>query len=200
MFFHRYSSILIHILVILLIITAGHVVHPFLVVEIPLHGLLDTFLELETGFPTEFALELAGVDGIAHVVALAVGDVGDEVEVFAFLASEQAVDGLDDYLDDVDVLPLVEASDVVGLGYLAVVEYHVDGTGMVFNIESVAHVLAFAVHWQWLAVTDVVDEKGNQLLGELIGSIIVRAVGDDGWHAVGVVERTDEVVAACLGC
>ena len=37
----------IHIFVILLIVTACHVVHPFLVVEIPFHGFLDTFLKLD---------------------------------------------------------------------------------------------------------------------------------------------------------
>ena len=47
-------SIGIHIIVILLIITRGYIVHPFLVLEIPLHGLLDTLLKLERWLPTQF--------------------------------------------------------------------------------------------------------------------------------------------------
>ena len=51
-------------------------IHPLLMVEIPTDGLLDTFLKLEAGFPTEFLLEFGRVDGIAHIVPLAIGDVG----------------------------------------------------------------------------------------------------------------------------
>ena len=128
----------------------------------------------------------------------AVGDVGDEVEVFAFFATKESVNGIDDDLDDVDVLPLVEAADVVGFCYLAIVEDDIDGTGMVFYKKPVAHVFALAIDRQWLAVADVVNEERYQLLGELIGTVVVRAVGHDGRHAVGVVEGTHEVVAAGL--
>ena len=70
-----------------------------------------------------------------------VGNVSDEIEVFTFFSAEQTVNGLDDHLDDVDVLPLVETADIVRLSYLAIVEDCVDGTCMVNDIEPVAHVL-----------------------------------------------------------
>jgi len=89
-------------------------------------------------------------------VALTVSDVCDEVHVLALLAAEQTVNGLDDNLDYVDVLPFVEAADVVCVGRLAFVEDEVDGAGVVFNIEPVTHVLALAVDWQRLLVADVV--------------------------------------------
>ena len=44
------------------------------------------------------------------------------------------------------------------------------------------------------AMTDVVDEQRNQLLWELIWTVVVRAVGHDGRHTVCIVESTDEVV------
>ena len=47
-------------------------------------------------------------------------------------------------------------------------------------------------------MADVVDEERDELLGELIGAVVVGAVGHDGGHAVGVVERTHKVVAAGL--
>ena len=127
-----------------------------------------------------------------------VGNEGNEVHVLAFLTTQQAVDGVDDNLDDIDVLPLVETTDVVGLGNHTLVEDEVDGTGVVLNEQPVAHVLALAIDGQRLAVADVVDEQRNQLLGELIGAVVVRAVGDDDGHAVGVVIGTNEVVAAGL--
>ena len=102
-----------------------------------------------------------------------VGDVGYQVHVLALLASEKAVNGVDDNLDDVDVLPLVEASDIVCLGHLALMEDKVDGTGVVLHKQPVAHILTLAIYGQWLAVTDVVDEERYQLLRELIRSVVV---------------------------
>ena len=191
-------SILIHFFVILFVVTGSNVIHPLLILQIPFHRLLDAFLELQAGFPTQFALQLAGVNGIAHVVAGTVSNVRYQVHILAFFAAKQTINRINHHLDDVDVLPLVEAADVVGLGYLALMEDKVDGAGMVFYIQPVAHILALAIHRQRLAVTDVVDEQRNQLLGELIRTVVVRTVGHDGRHAVSVVKGTDKVVAAGL--
>ena len=190
----------IHVLIVFHVVAAGDVVHPILVIEIPADSFLDALFELETGLPSEFTLQFRAVDGVAHIVSGAVGDIGDEIHVGTFGPTQQAVDGVDDHLDDVDILPLVETADVVGLGNLALVENEVDGTGVVFDIKPVAHVFALAVDGQWLAVTDVVDKERNELLGELIGTVVVRAVGDDGGQAVGVVEGAHEVVARGFGC
>ena len=130
----------------------------------------------------------------------AVGNVGDEVEVFTFLTPKESVNGFDDDLDDVDVLPLVEAANVVGFGNLALMKDKVDSTGMVFYKEPVTHVLALAIDRKGFAVADVVDEEGYQLLRELIGAVVVRAVSHDGRHAIGIMECTHEVIAASLTC
>ena len=131
-------------------------------------------------------------------MAKAVGDVGNQVQVFAFGAAEQLIDGLDDDLDDVDVLPFVEAADVVSFSNFAVVENHVNRTGVVFDKEPVANVFALAVNRERLLVADVVDEQRNELFGELVRAIVVGAVRDDRRHAVGVVERAHEMVGASL--
>ena len=49
-------------------------------------------------------------------------------------------------------------------------------------------------------MADIVDEKRDELFGELVRAIVVRAVRDDRRHAVSVVERTHEVVRASLRC
>ena len=89
---------------------------------------------------------------------LAVSDIGDEVKVFTFLAPKQSVNGLDYHLDDVDVLPLVESADVIGLRHLSVMEYHVDGSCMVFHIQPVSHILTFSIYRQWLAMPNVIED------------------------------------------
>ena len=108
-----------------------------------------------------------------------VRDIGDEVHVgigfngftgfrsFKFHSAKGFIYGLDKDLDDVDVLPLIETADIVCLGYLAVMEDGVDGTGMVLDIEPVADIFAPTIDGQGLAVADVIDEQGYQLLGSV---------------------------------
>ena len=65
-------------------------------------------------------------------MALAVSNVGYEVEVSAFWTAEKAIHSVDDDLNDVDILPFVETADVVGVSHLAFVKNKVDGAGVVF--------------------------------------------------------------------
>ena len=175
-------------------------IHPFLVIKIPLYSFLDSLFKLERWLPAEFLLELARIDGVTHIVTLSVCYISNQIQICTLRATEQSINGLDNHLDDIDVLPLVETADVVSLGNLTLVENHIDGTGMIHYIQLVAHILTLTIYWQWLAMTDVVDEQRNQLLWELVWTIVVGAVGHDGRHTVCIVESTNEVVRACLGC
>ena len=78
-------------------------------------------------------------------------------------------------------------------------ENQVDGSGMVFHIQPVAHILAFAIHRQWLAVADVVDEQRYKFFRELIRTIVVRAVGHDSGKAVSIMESSHKMVTRSLG-
>ena len=93
-------------------------IHPFLILEIPFYSLLDTLLKLERWLPAEFLLQLSRVDGITHIVTLSVGYISNQIQVSTLRATEQFINSLDNHLDDVDVLPLVETADVIGLGNL----------------------------------------------------------------------------------
>ena len=121
-------SVFIHPLIILLIFPRSNMIHPFLVLEIPFHGFFDTLLKLERWLPAEFLLQLSRVDGITHIVTLSVCYISDEIHILTFLSTEQSINGLDKHLDDINVLPLVETTDVIGLGNLTLVENHIDGT------------------------------------------------------------------------
>lgn len=80
----------------------------------------------------------------------------------------ETIHGINHNLDDVNILPLVENTNVVGLSNNAFVENEVNSTSMILNEQPVAHVLALAIDRKWFAVTDVVDKERNQLLKELI--------------------------------
>lgn len=87
-----------------------------------IYGFLDTLLKLERWLPAEFLLQLSRVNSITHIVTLSVSYISNEIHILAFLSAEQSINGLDYHLDDIDVLPLVETTDVVSLGYLTLVE------------------------------------------------------------------------------
>ena len=93
--------------------------------------------------------------------------IGDEVHILALLTAEQTIYGIDKHLDDVDVLPLIEATDIIGISNLALMEDEVDGTSMIDDIKPVANVLTLAIDRQRLTMADIIDEQRNQFLREL---------------------------------
>lgn len=141
--------------------------------------------------PAQLALELRAVDGVAAVVA---GAVGDPVEVLGV-----APHGLQDHAQDRDVVPLAVRSDEVGLPRAALGEDVPDGAGVVLGVDPVADVLAAAVELGADAVDDVRDLPGDELLHVLVGAVVVGAVGDRGAQAVGARPGAHEHVGARLG-
>ena len=111
-----------------------------------------------------------------------------------------AVDSVNEYFDKVDVTPFVETTDVVSFVDSTVVEDGVDGTSMIFDKEPVANIFALSVDGKRLTMTYVIDEKRYQFFGELVGTVIVRAVGDNGGHAICIVIGSNEMVACSFTC
>lgn len=141
--------------------------------------------------PTQLALELGGVDGVAAVVA---GAVGDPVEVLGVLSH-----GLEYHAQDRDVVPLAVGADEVGLPHLPLGEDVPHGAGVVLGVDPVADVLAAAVELGAHAVDDVGDLPGDELLHVLVGAVVVGAVGDRGAKAVGAGPCAHEHVGGRLG-
>ena len=165
---------------------------PGLVGDIPVDRLLEPLGEVGVGRPpAELAPELGGVDGVAAVVA---GAVGDPVEVLG-VASHR----LQDHAQHGDVVLLAVGADEVGLPHAALGEDVPDGRGVVLGVDPVADVLAAAVELGAHAVDDVGDLPGDELLHVLVGAVVVGAVGDRGAQAVGAGPGAHEHVGARLG-
>ena len=165
---------------------------PGLVGDVPVDGLLQAPGEVGVRRPpAQLALELGGVDGVAAVVA---GAVGDPVEVLGVLSH-----GLEDHAQHGDVVPLPVGSDEVGLPRAALGEDVPDGRGVVLGVDPVADVLALAVELGAHAVDDVGDLPGDELLHVLVGAVVVGAVGDRGAQAVGAGPGAHEHVGGRLG-
>ena len=141
--------------------------------------------------PAQLALELGRVDGVAAVVA---GAVGDPVEVLGVAAHR-----LEDHAQDRDVVLLAVGADEVGLPHVALREDVPDGRGVVLGVDPVADVLAAAVELGAHAVDDVRDLARDELLHVLVGSVVVGAVGDGRAQAVGAGPGADQHVGGRLG-
>ena len=165
---------------------------PGLVGDVPADRLLEPLGEVGVRRPpAQLALELGGVDGVAAVVA---GAVGDPVEVLGV-----APHGLQDHAQHRDVVLLAICADEVGLPHLALREDVPDGRGVVLGVDPVADVLAAAVELGAHAVDDVRDLARDELLHVLVGSVVVGAVGDGRAQAVGAGPGADQHVGGRLG-
>lgn len=165
---------------------------PGLVGDVPVDGGLQALGEVGVGRPpAQLALELRAVDGVAAVVA---GAVGDPVEVLGV-----APHGREDHAQDGDVVPLAVGADEIGLPHAALGEDVPDGAGVVLGVDPVADVLALAVELGAHAVDDIRDLPGDELLHVLVGAVVVGAVGDRGAQAVGAGPGADQHVRGRLG-
>ena len=165
---------------------------PGLVLDVPVDGDLEPLGEVGVGRPpAELALELGAVDGVAAVVA---GAVGDPVEVLGVLSHR-----LEDHAQDGDVVLLAISSDEVGLPHAALREDVPDGRAVVLGVDPVADVLAASVELGADAVDDVGYLPGDELLHVLVGAVVVGAVGDRGAQAVGAGPGAHEHVGGRLG-
>ena len=69
---------------------------------------------------------------------------------------------------------------------------------MILDIEPVAHILALAVDRQRLACERIQDGQRDQLFGEMIRPVIVRAIRHDDRQAIGPLPGLGEVVGRGL--
>jgi len=99
---------------------------------------------------------------------------------------------------DVDVPPFVVAADVVALADASLLDDQRQRTAVIEHEQPVAHIAALSVDRQRFAIQRVDQHQRDEFLGELEGSVVVRAVtGGDG-HPVGVVVGADQVVGRGL--
>ena len=165
---------------------------PGLVGDVPVDRLLEPLGEVGVRRPpAQLALELGRVDGVAAVVA---GAVGDPVEVLGVLPHR-----LEDHAQHGDVVLLAVGADEVGLPRAAAGQDVPDGRGVVLGVDPVADVLAAAVELGAHAVDDVRDLARDELLHVLVGSVVVGAVGDGRAQAVGAGPGADQHVGGRLG-
>jgi len=171
---------------------------PLGVVQIPAHRVAQAFVKANRLLPAELVLELGAIDGIAAVVAGPVFDVRDKRLELPHGLAGLFGDNFDKPVKQPDVLPFVFAADVVGAARGAVLHDGPDCFVVVFDIEPVSDVPPVAVDRKGLAFEHVEDHEGDELFRELIGPVVVGAVGEGEREPIGMVVGLGEVIACRL--
>lgn len=160
---------------------------PLAVVRVPVDGGLQAGLEIRVrGRPTQFGPQFRGVDRVTAVVARTVLHPVERVLALAHHPQDHAKHG--------DVVPLAVRADQVRLADPALGQDRPHAAGMVLSVDPVAHVLAPAVQLRPLALEDIRDLAGNELLHMLVRTVVVRAVGNRGPQAVRAGPRAHQHV------
>lgn len=164
---------------------------PLAVVRVPVDGGLQTGLEIRVrGRPTQFGPELRGIDRVSTVMARTVLHPVERVLALSHHLQDHAKHG--------DVVPLAVRADQVGLADPSLGQDRPHAAGMVLSVDPVAYVLAPAVQLRPLALEDVRDLAGNELLHMLVRAVVVRAVGNRGPQAVRAGPRAHQHVGRGL--
>ena len=164
---------------------------PLAVVRVPVDGGLQTGLEVRVrGRPAQFGPQFRGIDRVTAVMARTVLHPVERVLVLSHHLQNHAKHG--------DVVPLAVRADQVGLADPSLGQDRPHTAGMVLSVDPVAHVLAPAVQLRPLALEDVRDLAGDELLHMLVRTVIVAAVGNSGPQAVRAGPRAHQHVGRGL--
>ncbi len=170
---------------------------PVAVVEVPTHGPLKPFLDRHGRTPAEFFAQARRVDGITGVVTGPIAHEGHQITVRP-VARCEPVENVADRADQLQVRPLVLAPDVVAAPEHTLFQYEEERVGVILDIEPVANIGSVAVDRDRLARERVQDDDRNELFREMVGAVIVGAIGQDHREAVGLMPRPHEMVGRGL--
>ena len=148
------------------------------------------------GRQLELGREPGRIDGVAAIVARAVGDERAQVAVALDAPRGQRgiagrrADRLErraDPVHDLEVRPLVARPHVVPTAGSARPQHQEQRGAVVLDVEPVPHVAAVAVERKRSALDRVERHEGDQLLRVLVGPVVVRAVREQRGEPVRLV-------------
>ena len=172
---------------------------PISIRQIPINRLANARLKRLGGAPTEFALNLAGVDGVAAIMAGSVchvtnlAPVGGAINLWPYGVEQRA-----NRINDFYVWLLVPPANIIGFANLAAVQHAPNGRAVVTHIEPVADLHAVTLNWQGLSGNCIHNHQRNEFFRELIGAVSIAAIRGQNREAISVVPSPHKVIARCL--
>lgn len=161
-------------------------------------GLRESALEILARPPSELAFDLAGIHGVAKIVAGPIGDEADQVATRAGRARRDHIDQIADALHHTEIGAFAARANVVSLADPAVLERQCQRLRVVSDMEPVADIAAIAIDRQRLVRQSANDRVRDQLLRKMIRPVIVRAAGYQGGKSVGFPPGANEMIGRGL--
>src|SRR5258705_12057377 len=104
-----------------------------------------------------------------------------------FLIRADFIQDSADGLHYVEVCPFVATADIVRLARPPFSKDQMKRSGMIFDIEPVADIGAFSIDRKRFTLHGIENDQWNQLLGKMVWSIVIRAVRNHNWKAIGAM-------------
>ena len=127
-------------------------------------------------------------------------DISDELRIRPLRAGLELIEQCAHRVNNVEVGLFVPAANVVGLTQAAACQDGADAAAMVAHIQPIANLLTVAVDRQRLARQCIDDHEWDELFWEMVGSVVVGAIGGEHRQAVGVMPGAHQMIARRLGC
>src|SRR5258708_2394295 len=104
-----------------------------------------------------------------------------------FFFRTDLIQDLADGLHYVVVRAFVPTSYIVRLAWSPLGKEQVKRSGMSLDIEPVADIGAFSIDRKRFTLHGIENDQWNQLLGKMVWSIVIRAVRNHNWKAIGAM-------------
>jgi hypothetical protein len=143
---------------------------------IPLNCLVYTCSKGLMRVPAQFLLDLSYIDGIAPIMAKTVWHKTDQASVCLHGFSTQLTHDSTDRVYNVQIPPIIAATNVVHLAYTPTADDGVNTTAVILDIQPIAHIRPIAIHRDGLAPETSADNGGDKFLSILEGAVIIGAV------------------------
>lgn len=161
---------------------------------VPVNSNFKSFLPAHLLLPSKL-VQLSRIDSVTQIVELSIRNKGNIV-LFILLLSKH----LDQALGYLKVGKFVTSSNVVDQSIFSLVKDAVECTCDIYNVEKVTGIASISVDGDGKSTQDLVSELGDELLGELMGSVYIVSPSDDTWKLERTVVGLDEELSSSLGC
>ena len=115
-------------------------------------------------------MDLRRVNRIAHIVALPVCHISDQALRFSQFPADD--------LDNIDIPHFIVAAHIIDFTHTAFMNDQVNRSAVVLYIEPVADIFSLPIDRKRLIVQRIGNHQGNQLLREVIWSVVIGAPAD----------------------
>src|SRR6516164_6073320 len=79
-------------------------------------------------------------------------------------------------MNQINILPLIESSDIIFLPRFSFVEDQVNGGRVIIHPKPIPDILSFTIDWQGPSVLDIIDHEWDKLFRKMMGAIVIGTI------------------------